>query len=181
MDDHDLAEICRTCAHDQSGVTVYHLDESLVVCLRGSLTFRDWTQDFLVLETSHPLLGRVHEGFLAEAASMAPQIAQVCAGRQFSLTGHSRGGAIALLLGGLLKGSGQVADAIVTFGAPRAGGAALAEALKPIPVRQYRCGGDPIPFWPEPPFADAAPLINIGIPALNPISDHAIGRYASVI
>jgi pimeloyl-ACP methyl ester carboxylesterase len=181
MTDHDLAVLCKTFAGHAAGYSVRRYEAETVVALRGSTTVRDWVQDMLVLEIEHPVLGRVHEGFLAEAAGMASGIAQDCAGRPFTLCGHSRGGAIALVLGALLKGSGCVASAIVTFGAPRAGGPRLADALWPIPIRQYRCGGDPIPFWPEPPFANIGPLIEVGQPQLNPIADHYASRYAEEV
>lgn len=175
--DRRLAEICReTFEHDEP-VTVREDGDGLIVCVRASKDSRDWVQNFLALPTKDRLVGVVHDGFLAEARQIMRQIAPALQGRRFVITGHSRGGAIALVLGGLLKGSGLVADAIVTFGAPRAGWRGLAEALQGIPVRQYRCGGDPVPYWPDAPYVDVVPLHQIGTGLLNPLSDHAIGRY----
>jgi hypothetical protein len=183
MTDHDLAEFCNATFNKDDGVSVFHDTESedTIVCIRASKTLRDWAQDLLVLETEHPTLGRIHEGFLAEALAIAPRIAEACAGRPFTLTGHSRGGSVAVVLGALLKLSGVVPTAIVTFGAPRAGGPKLAAFLNDVEVRQYRCGGDPIPFWPDEPFCPVRPLLQVGHTLLNPLADHAMARYVTEV
>ena len=183
MTDRDLAKLCGSTFDAASEITIWHDPDTsdVTVCLRASKTLRDWAQDFLVLEHNHPALGRIHDGFLAEASAIMPQIAGVCVGRRFILTGHSRGGALALVLGGLLKAQGLVASAIVTFGAPRAGGLPLATYLADVPVRQYRCGGDPIPFWPDAPFCSARPLLQVGDALSNPLKDHEIARYVSEV
>lgn len=178
MTDHELAELC---ARTYYGFAVRHADDATVICCRASRSLRDWTQDLFVLNHYHPVLGRLHAGFFTEASQIAPEIAKVGLGRPFVLTGHSRGGALALLLGALLKAQGRVASAIVTFGAPRAGGIELADYLADIPIRQYRCGDDPVPYWPDAPFCTARPLLQVGAPLQNPLKDHEISRYVSEV
>ena len=164
------------------------LADGFVVAFRGSVTAEDWARDFIcapVVDRQDPQLGSCHAGFLDGAESVIAAIAAAVGNRQFCLTGHSLGGALALGAGALLSCSGKPPAAIVTFGAPRFGMAKFVAALAPIAVRQYRRGNDPVPFVPfdVPPFLQFLnardPLIAIGAARRDPFACHAIEGYVA--
>lgn len=175
--DFDLASACAVVSRAIGPWgTVLH-DDTLVFVLRGTAGWREWAQNLLPLMIDSPI-GGVHAGFLTGASEILDAGAvKLAAGGRFVLCGHSRGGALAVVLGGLLKARGYVAEAIVTFGAPRAGDQRLHDYLVDIPMRQYRNGEDAVPMWPDPPFCHGRePLHQVGMP-VHPVEDHAIGRY----
>jgi pimeloyl-ACP methyl ester carboxylesterase len=175
-------ELARLLEGQQAPAIVYSVDGVAHILLRGSASPFDWAQNFLPLLYPHPMLGEVHAGFLTAASQILAQIApQLASERRFVIAGHSRGGAIACLLAGLLRARGQVAEAIVTFGAPRAGTADLKDFLRGIAVRQYRNGEDAVPDWPDPPFCHVADaLLTVGNP-VNPKADHGIAAYVTAL
>jgi hypothetical protein len=164
--------------------------DCLVVAFRGSVTAEDWARDFIcapIVDRQDPQLGSCHAGFLDGAESVLAAVTTAVGDHQFCLTGHSLGGALALGVGALLASAGKLPTAIVTFGAPRFGMAKFVAALRPIAVRQYRRGNDPVPLVPfdVPPllqFLDARdPLIVIGAAQRDPFSCHAIEGYVADI
>jgi len=169
-------------------VCISTAEDCLVVAFRGSVTAEDWARDFIcapVVDRQDPQLGSCHAGFLDGAESVLTAITAAVGNRQYYLTGHSLGGALALGVGALLVSTGKLPAAIVTFGAPRFGMAKFVAALRPIPIRQYRRGNDPVPFVPfdVPPllqFLDARdPLIAIGEAQRDPFACHAIEGYVA--
>lgn len=132
----------------------------------------DWIQNFRIdLEAGptlqHPLLapltGRVHRGFARETISVLPQAADILTkeldGRPLHLTGHSQGGAAALIAAQALRAAGVPVDNVYTFGAPRPGDHVFAASVT-IPV--YRCefGDDVVPHMPP----SVAVLDRAGLP-----------------
>ena len=162
-------------------------DDTLIVAFRGSVTAEDWARDFIfspIVDRAHPQLGRCHAGFLDGAESMLGAVSAAVGVKPFILTGHSLGGAIALLCGGLLICGSKKPAAIVTFGAPRVGMLQFAEFLAPYPVRQYRRGNDIVPLVPAdiPPFDfrdTRFPLIEIGLAQRRFLDCHHIGGYVA--
>lgn len=68
---------------------------------------------------------------------------------RFILIGHSYGGATAAIATAILRGTKPVAElALMTEGAPRAGGPKLIEWIRPVCQRHYRRPLDPIPLLP---------------------------------
>jgi hypothetical protein len=97
----------------------------------------------------------VHFGFATEVDSIFPElIARVkdssYVAKKVFLTGHSMGGAFAILAAAKLKSSGMRIAAVYTYGAPRVGNRKFAESYKP---RHYRIehGNDIVPHLPPPP------------------------------
>jgi triacylglycerol lipase len=102
-------------------------DTHAVLAFRGSdpVTLQNWVTDVvvrLVQRTDYD--GRVHLGFAAALKRVWKHIdaaLQFVGDRPLFLTGHSMGGALAVLAGCRLAKQGRPPGAIYTFGAPRVG------------------------------------------------------------
>jgi triacylglycerol lipase len=103
-----------------------------ILAFRGSdhLEIDDWVgnADFDLVYDPHVRGGQVHSGFQRSAASIWPQIKNLVAeyrpaGHKLFLTGHSLGGALAMLTAARFASQQRAAeiDGIFTFGQPRAG------------------------------------------------------------
>ncbi len=146
--------------------------------IRGTVpdSWPNWVRDFRVgglISRFHPQIGACPAGALDAAEALA---ALLPAGVD-TLNGHSLGGQVAVEIAGLLVAAGQPVRTLVTWDAPKAGGAALTSVLKPVPVRQYRFLGSFVTDWPV--FLDRhvrAPLIVIGHPTPDPVKAHSITR-----
>ena len=145
----------------------------------GSL--EDWLRDLDAVPVwFSPLASWCHQGFLEGAQKLWPSIHAKLPPGKVVLTGHSLGGALALLVGALMAQGGEHPDAIVTFGAPKVGRGYIRDViLKRVPVlRQYRYGNDPVPDLPGLFFETMAPaLIEIGRPEPIDIDAHAVDGY----
>ena len=191
MNDAVYARLCQeTWGVDNPEVFGFsHADVNgqLTICFRGTKTPYEWLIDFLAwplfpLQTTRDIrLGPVHAGFLAAAENLLPHVFALILARggPFALCGHSAGGALASVVGGLLAVNKHLPAEVVTFGAPRAGTEVLGAILSRVPFRQYVYGGDPVPDVPtNPPFRHARePLLQLG-PRLNwTLKDHSITHY----
>lgn len=103
-----------------------------ILAFRGSdhLEIEDWVgnADFDLVYDPHVRGGQVHSGFQRGAAAIWPQIQNLITAHRppdhkLYLTGHSLGGALAMLTAARFASAQRAAeiDAIVTFGQPRAG------------------------------------------------------------
>lgn len=119
---------------------VVRMNGGSVVVFRGTLELRDWLGNFKYDQVSAEattLPGMVHEGFLNQLKSVLTRIREATgpaesAGRLF-LTGHSAGGALAMLAGATLKKKyGYTIDQIATFGAPKIADSAFQAAYNEI-------------------------------------------------
>lgn len=202
-DDHDLdvelakfAQLAYSAAPTIVGplggahALIKEVDASIIVAIRGTATPMDWIADFMLQpqfqyrESSGFLF--IHRGFALTANAIMGPITAAIAGRPCYVTGHSLGGAIALILAEHLKESHNTPKAVVTFGAPRVGFSAFAALFDGITVRQYRRGNDPVPTIPVAlplfPYCHVRPLIQIGTPDdNNPFSCHHIAGYVADI
>lgn len=145
-------------------------DDGIILAFRGTLppaldwaSFFDWAQNIFMVApiAAPPLPGKVHEGFWhAIQAIWSPILTEVLQlqtlypGRSLYITGHSKGGAMAILAAALLAFS-KPADipqpaAVVTFAAPHAGDSTFAAhfPLAAIPVTPYENYLDLVPFLP---------------------------------
>lgn len=191
MTDRVLAAACAaaycdpvTWERDDAHVLLAESDGVHIVAFRGTANARDWIVDFDARPKLHPGLGWCHAGFLDDVLGVADQMRLDLAGARVIVTGHSKGGAEALIFAGLLALAGQAPEAVVTFGAPRAGYATLGAVLDQVAVRQYRHGHDPVPSLP-PEMSGwrhvREPLLQIGQPSRDPISDHFIASYQAAL
>jgi lipase (class 3) len=160
-----------------------------VVAWRGTADPEDLLHDADVIPEDDPDLGMCHAGFLEDVNGVAGRITSDLSGKRVVLTGHSKGGAEALIFGAKLLVANAPPLMIVTFGAPRAGFAKLRDTLSAVnTIRQYRNGNDPVtqvPFLVVPMAGDlymhARPLLSIGQPAPNPLDDHRIAGYQAAL
>ncbi len=103
-------------------------NSAVIVVVRGSHEPFDWFVDAGVVSTPMPLYGRVHLGFSLAANAVFEDVrnaidesTQDNGNRRLFLTGHSLGGAVALLLTAMLEAEGYEIAGVTTFGSPAAG------------------------------------------------------------
>ena len=132
-------------------------------------------------------IGYCHHGFAVLAEAVYPRIHDLAkASGVISLTGHSLGGAIALLVGAMLVRDQFWPDEVITFGAPRVSvGPAVGRLFKRTGLSPslYRFGVDIVPTLP-PIFAHPAPLIQIGTPSDGMDAgerDHGVENYVTAL
>lgn len=120
--------------------------DNVVIAIRGSANLRDWAYNLASELVGTP---RLHAGFTRISDELWPWVASVARGRRtaqsITITGHSLGGAAAVLLGHRLAVSAGSSDQpvrVVTFGAPKVG---TADFAPQCPVTGYRMLGDMIP------------------------------------
>lgn len=155
-------------------------DGSVVVAFRGTEEndLANWWRDFdAVPERSaqYAALGWCHAGFFDGGIGLLAPLYPMLKGRRVILTGHSLGGALAIVVAGLLTALFTPPELVVTFEAPKAGGHRLRDLMSLVPVRQYRFGNDPVTLFPDFPLLFChvrEPLIAIGRDALNAIECH---------
>ncbi|ETS81015.1 hypothetical protein PFICI_06017 [Pestalotiopsis fici W106-1] len=123
--------------------------KELVVGVRGSYNIRNWLADLRFLQASCPYgaMCRVHRGFwqafqditddsfyeaLRESIHNYPDY-------NVTVTGHSLGGAVALLLGSYIREEFESVNVdIYTYGAPRVGNVVFMNYLRNQPGKEYR-------------------------------------------
>lgn len=160
------------------------LDE-LIVSLRGSADVADWWQNFDPADCAshvHPQLGRLAAGFalpvLAKYDQIRAKISEHPLGGSPTIIGHSRGGAQAHIIAGLLLADSITPKRVVTFGSPKCGGQQLTALLASMAGADYRNGNDPVVYVPF--FKRPRPLTYIGqsngLLRLD-IRDHFIAAY----
>ena len=109
-------------------------EDQVVVSFRGSVSVNDWITNAAVALVPWSAEGRVHAGFLraldAVWLDLLPMINQRAQGRTVWFTGHSLGGALALLAMMRWRVEAQrKADGLYAFGMPKAGDAVFTEAV----------------------------------------------------
>jgi len=165
--------------------------DEIIVSFRGTIGlgaglrgYFDWLNNFQAARFSDELLGNVHFGFhnamfdrqlsdnLWEAlwlAMLRLRAQNALAGKKLYITGHSKGGALALFAAARLKKEfGIQADAVYLFESPRAGTVDFARRYGElgIPTFRFENRGDVIPHMP--PEADETEMLAaLGLPALT--------------
>jgi hypothetical protein len=150
----------------------------------GLLGYLDWLNNFQSARVSDEWLGNVHFGFhnaLFNRASndnvwealwrvlMRLRAENALAGKKLYITGHSKGGALAVLAAARLqKEFGITATAVYTYEAPRAGTADFARryAELGIPTFRFENRGDIVPHLP-PEAGESEILAALGLPPLT--------------
>lgn len=156
---------------------------SIVLSFRGTArNGRSWWSIFRDILTDincvpkKTRIGVVPAGFYRAGRRIYDDIASELFDKSFPvlITGHSLGGAVALVVAGLLTLRGYNVEGVVTFGSPRVG---KLKVLDNVPIRQYKNGGDPITILP-PFYKHQRDIINIGgCKTVPSISDHFIDNY----
>lgn len=145
-----------------ASVTPIGKDE-VVVAFPGTDSVMNWVRDLdFVPGDFGSDIGPLHEGFGKGALGLWTQLRPMLASKRVWFTGHSLGGALALIVAAFAKEEQFVAEAVVTFGAPRAGTVRLREWMTVLAVRQYRHRDDMVPEVP-PEFCHVRlPLVVLG-------------------
>jgi hypothetical protein len=121
-------------------------------------TLQDWRANFRAAFTPGPYGGSdyVHSGYsggLPEVLDSFNELWKQRGGtRRLWITGHSKGGAEAILAAGVLAAAGSpLPSAVYTYGSPRVGNSAfclITDHLVGLVVR-HQHGTDPVPLWPH--------------------------------
>jgi triacylglycerol lipase len=112
---------------------------------RGTKGLETWLSNLNTLQVRWPRGGMVHGGFKKEFFRVWPEVSEAMADIDlpFFYTGHSLGGALALLAASM-----RPPRAVYTFGAPRAGDSVFAAGLAEVPVYRIANPRDIVPAVP---------------------------------
>lgn len=110
-------------------VLIQDSPEFTFVAFRGSSSLKDWITDCEIFRAPYAE-GEVHRGFLRAITSVRVKVALALLGRNkpVVVTGHSLGGALAMLFADWMTREGRHIDAVYTFGQPRVGNGKFAAA-----------------------------------------------------
>jgi len=118
---------------DTQGVILHNADE-IIVIFRGTTNARDWLTNVKIRKAPADWLLKdvgVHRGFLAALRSVKAEVRRVVqelrviTDKRLTITGHSLGGALAMLCALDLEDGYEPVHEVVTFGQPRVGDAAF--------------------------------------------------------
>jgi triacylglycerol lipase len=126
---------CRVFSVSTAQVLAAANDEMIIIAFRGTepTDLADWLVNAEIIQKpwkiffGEPDLGRVHQGFMRNTSFVWEQLSQFVAGARTNrkslwITGHSLGGAMALIAGAAFALSKrQPVNGIYTFGQPRTG------------------------------------------------------------
>lgn len=142
-----------------------------VCAVRGTSSYATLRRDMLVIGrmcVDHPAIGACQAGALTAAQGLFNQIPSTVD----TFTGHSEGGCIAAILAGLWGHVGR----LVTWDAPKAGGALLVAALRAWDVTAYRFSCSVVTDWPLLLDRQVKPLVTIGEWTWDVVEAHSINR-----
>jgi predicted lipase len=126
-------------------------DDVTAIAFKGSTSWREWLNNLNVWPQATDR-GRIHAGYLYTIQRFGPILyrlicSDILSCKGIVLTGHSRGGAIALLFASLLAINGHRAHSVWGFGSPMVGDKEFVSLLN-VPVKLYRNGPDPVTSFP---------------------------------
>jgi len=161
----EVFEVARGWDVDTQGYLAYG-PERVLIAFRGTESGRDWRTNLQAVTDPGPWCDtRVHEGFQDAFAAVALQVGEIIGrivrDRQaIWITGHSLGGALAVLLAATLLEAGRPVAGLYTFAAPRVGDGAFEAKLNKqmVDAAHWRVvnAGDLVPHLPpEPIFSHA--------------------------
>ncbi|PHN24750.1 lipase family protein [Pseudomonas sp. ICMP 460] len=135
---------------------ITHHDALILISIRGTASVDDALRDMDANQVPFEQgAGKVHNGFYGAAQVayrfVARYLDKFYSGQKLVITGHSLGGAIALIVSEMLRRDKRYAADIVlyTYGAPRAGDSTFVEAAKPLTHHRIVNQNDPVPSVPS--------------------------------
>lgn len=146
------------------------IDDAIIIAIRGTETnATDVVRDLRLYPWYDKRVGWAHAGFLKGARVIEDEITEEILGhganKAIYVSGHSLGGAIALLLGKILHYERFNVQEIVTFGAPRAVFGPSLGRFKHLKVTQFRNGSDLVTTLPNALFGYVhVNIVQIGEP-----------------
>ncbi|GKQ38461.1 lipase family protein [Streptomyces sp. A012304] len=178
-------------------------DDMIVTAFRGTepVQIKDWLSDAVTPPSRGPAdTGYVHYGFAQALDSIFPTVKDALAelrtnGQSVWFTGHSLGGALAMLAGArmYLEEPRLAADGVYTYGQPRTCDRLLAAAYnKGFKNRMYRFvnNNDVVPQLPPEPaythvealrYIDSHGRVHETMPLIGGLTDRVRGLTADVL
>ena len=160
---------------DRDAAYLWRSGDEVIIAFRGTLPYNsgaqdpdaqalsleDWLNDANFAPQADPELGQVHKGFRDSFYALWPAIqgqikiwqaaGKLDAGAKVYVTGHSKGGALAMLAAAKLRADQLLpVTEVDTFGAPRVGGADFAARYAALGVNgiRYENQDDVVPHVP---------------------------------
>ena len=171
-----------------SRAIIQTLEGETVIAFPGSNNLACWLADMDVLIRDVPGMGFVHVGFHDAWKKIADGVAAKIGDQRVIFTGHSLGGALAILAGAAMCLAGKPPKAIYAFEPPRVSIDNTITQLfanNHVDIFLYRNGFDVVPMVPRilHSWQHCGPLIEIGTPALPVpnVEDHEIQRVIEAL
>ena len=177
----DLIDLCEACyaradfvagPDGRDGASLFRRQGQSVLVFRGTLTdgavaFLDWLNDLrAALVSSAYFPGHVHHGFLASVTDLWPYLPTTDLEEGLLITGHSKGGALAIGAGWLLR---HLHPQVVTFAAPMFGDRTFSVGLTArVRVTCYENPHDVVPRLPPLGYRSVGDLVGPPIDWIAP-------------
>ena len=179
----ELSQLCARCYQESTfeEANIEVLVQDNVFAFRGTDEPLDALRDIRIFPLWTRELGFCPAGFLKASKRLVNKVTSICLEQDIDhkkiiLTGHSLGGAVAMILGALMTRDEIPPKEIVTFGAPRCG---RLKILDGVPVTQYRNGKEVVPLVP-PLMRRHDKLLELGRPGNSYIKDHYVINYVKM-
>ncbi len=133
-----------------------------IIAVRGTSNAENAMVDAAFVLVADPLTGiDIHQGFLLAARDIYQQIrSEIKPGYRINTTGHSLGGAVALILAMMLDAQNYPVGEVITFGQPKVTNISGSRKFKQLNVTRLVTPKDVVPLMPP---LDPMDLMNLSI------------------